>query len=398
MSGFLFCRKSDTLNDTFRELIYMNNFESPHLNQAKQEKQVEVVESRELAFEKLKRVFTQRLEARFGKEGTDPMSFHNLEHSKVVAEGAEKILRTIQKIDPELVSDEDIEFGYIVGLGHDLVQNADLKEGEMRVRHRGFGEHNKENLKNIGVSVGNEEASAIEIGKEMEIFQDSEGGVLFPDNEFEKRIFDAVGATYPDAKFDVKLPEGALRVEVTHNDTRDDVSLPLEFLKGNKFSQPTLTSESSLVTFAIAQADLRRICGATENPEEFQRQADAEFYELQSNAIVKEVQGGIEDISQERRKEIAETIINWIKSQVGFTLWQRELFKEALTNNKIIQKSEKAEEISTALNELYRHFDNNIFGVYERYTRVDSKFGAQIQEGVIDDELFKELLQEIHIL
>ncbi|MBI2109348.1 MAG: hypothetical protein HYT93_04235 [Parcubacteria group bacterium] len=396
----------------------MKNIESPHFI-TKQEGGFETVENRHEAFGKLAETFRKRLIERFGKNGTEgEMSFHNLAHSEGVARGAVEILKRIQKIDKELkvepgtVTDQDIEFAYVVGLGHDLVQKATLEEGKVRARHRGFKTHNKENLEKIGAEIGNEEATAIEIWKEMKKYRDPKGNFLFPENDFKEKVFEAIGATYPHPEFGVMLPEQSLHV---HGKKIPDERLPMK--SGPKFSQPELTEESSLITLAIAQADLRGPCGAVEDPAVFQKTGDAEFYELNTETIVKEARGGVEYISPERRVVIAQEIVTWIRSQVGFAMWQRELFHKALDENlainthkkeneRLLKKSPhaipktdiRAETIKSSLSLMFQYFDSNIIAAYERYERIHDEFQPLIDSKTVDTKSLKKLLIKVHII
>ncbi|MBI2047511.1 MAG: hypothetical protein HYT27_00060 [Parcubacteria group bacterium] len=394
----------------------MNNKESPQLHISEQEGGFEIAENRHEALLKINKTFRKRLIERFGEGGTEEeMPFHNLAHSEGVAHGAVEILKAIQKIDPALVSDEDIEFAYTVGLGHDLVQKATLKDGVMRTRHRGFEKHNKDNLEKWGASVGNEEATAIEIWEEMKKYKDPKGNFLFPENEFRKRVFEAIAVTYPELpkEFVAQLPPGALTI----TEGRQEIILPHIFEKAIKFFQPELTEKSSLVAFAIAQVDLRGPCGAVENPLVFQKQGDAEFHELQSKAIVAEANKGIENISPERRVVIAKDIIDWFKSQVGFVLWQKVLFQKALNENLainthkkendvlhaesphvVLKKDERAEKIKTALNTMFSYFDSNVLAAYDRYERAENEFGKKIEEKLINPYELDDLLRNIRVL
>lgn len=379
----------------------MNNTESPQHNNAEEVEKYEVAENRHEAFKKITFVFEKLLTSRFGENGTiEQMPFHNLAHSRDVAEKATNMLKIIRGIDATLVSEEDIELAYMIGLGHDLVQNADKKDGATRVRHRGFKEYNKEKLKELGVLIGNEEATGKEILEETHRYRGPDGELLFPSDKFKERIMEAVGVTYTDVLPNTELPQDAMHVKTakTKGKTVKDEYLPHEFLKALKFYQPVLTPESSLVSFSIAQADLRGVCGAAENPAIFQNRGDVEFHELQSEAIVKEVQKGIKHIPQERRVEIAKIILGWIKSQVGFALWQRELFNEELEKNNVIHNSKKAEEIKIALHKMFGHFGENILGAYARYERLMYEFGEKIDDGQINNESFNKLLKEMNLI
>jgi len=195
----------------------------------------ETVENRAEAVEKIKGVFKSRLEERFGKEGKEFLPFHNLAHSREVARGSRDFLETIQIIDPSLVTPEDVELSELVGMAHDIVQNAEVSEGKIRERHRGFGKWRQERLGELGVEIGNEEASAEELLDELKRYAYADGALVFPVDSplFAQKMKQAIGATYPEADFATPLPEETMVVKDAKGNS---VALGEEYKMGPKFS------------------------------------------------------------------------------------------------------------------------------------------------------------------
>lgn len=129
--------------------------------------------------------------------------FHNLEHSRQVADDAEDILRLIQEIDPALVSDEDIIFVRAEAMRHDIPQDRRQHDehhdyspitGSI-TRLRGFSPNFIDKEAPIGdPRIGNEQRAAVLLLEEMAQSPDAE---IF--DQFDR--FDVhmdIGSTYPD--------------------------------------------------------------------------------------------------------------------------------------------------------------------------------------------------------
>ncbi len=318
----------------------------------------EIVDGEKKALSRIRDNFGTILEERFGENGKiEKLPFHNIEHSSGVAEAAKELLEKIKEADPSLVTESDIILVQIEAMGHDLVQGATLEDGKPRQRHRGAKEEDiPGDLKERGV-IGNERESAMEVLREMGRYKYPDGAPVFPvDNqEFRQEIMDDIAATYPDFAF-AQLPDGENALKVF---------------------QPYLLSKSSLRAFALATADLRGEAGSKPESGSFPRGGDAEFREMYPG-IAKELAGGSENISKERRADIAEMILNWKKTQPGFAKWQKVLFLESIDSNKIINSSPKKEEIKKMLLELLppENFDRNIGEALAKYTDLESRFGS----------------------
>ena len=395
-----------------------------------------VVKDRKEAVSKILETFKQRLKDRFTFEGRDKnspefqeyMDFHGPEHSEEgVMKGSEEFLRVVQSIDPNLVSDEDIDLTKIKALGHDLVQKAITNIPPQRMRVRGAEADGSDIPANVrphlesGQAVGNEWASAQEVVDELKRYVLPDGTSVFSDDEI-KTVHDDISLTFPDFNFS-KLPDGTPALEIFQpnlmpdqgivNPPKDIADDPekLKQWKENfeeKFYKLLDRSHNVTITgLAIASADLRGEL-ASENPEDFGKGGDSEFREINT-----QLRNELEDwrgIESKRRAEIVGMVLNWIKTQVGFSKWQRILFMTSVDQNPAINGSPKSEEIKKALFKLYGLHENDAvylkpgegrFGdsirvVQGRYDRLEAKFGQfRNIEKPISDEQFKDILESV---
>jgi len=324
-------------------------------------RQVEVVENFEEAVEKIKVEAEQRIEADFGANGKkETLPFHGVEHSRMVAEKSVESLKTIQDIDPNIVSDKDIALVKLEAWWHDVVQDKKNKDGKFRERSRGE----------------NERKSAEALYEEIQHYKDKDGDLIFTDSK--ESIIADITTTEPTGKpgFE-ELPDGSV---------------------GLKMDQPNLKPESSLRGFVIAQADLRNEV-SNGSPEAFRKGGDAEFRELNEN-ISTQIKQGVDKITQEDMTKIATSILGWKKVQIGFAKWQKELFLKNLDQNKTINDSSKAEEIKKALKDLYGvkedsngSFDKNIKASQQRYDDLEKGYSAEKLSQINRDD-FVRLLEE----
>lgn len=319
-------------------------------------------------------IFSEKIEERYGEKSENSLPFHNERHSEGLAENSRNFLETIKEIDSNLVSEEDFEKAKFISFGHDLVQNSTFNpETGMIMRHRGFYPDDiPANLRNVA-TIGNERASADEM-----IEAAKKAGLDIGSAEIEE----AVAATYPNFSFD---PE-----------------------KGLKIYQPYLRPESSVLTLAIAEGDLRGDLWS-ENFDVFKNSGNAEFRELNkgiSDEVKKMAEEGIQ-MAPERKGAMAKSILDWTKGQIDFANWQKELFWEAIENNASINKSPKVQEIKEALKEKYlktieinaekakERYKSLIVGVKEKYGLSDDPKEWPEKLKLIDDADFNFLLEEI---
>lgn len=317
------------------------------------------------------------------KENYPTLPFHHGEiegrpevegHPEEVRHNALGLAKILMRIDPSLVTKETLaDIADSTG-SHDSVLNATY--GERLTRFRGFynfelKDEKKKQLREVmekaGILKGNERLSAEWLDQELRRYVDEKGEPIF-DGPSRDRMRCAIAATFPecdpkaripDAEYEKYFREGALATE--------DLE---KYRTGIKIWQPYLDADSSMVAFAVAQADLRGAVGSPE-PEVFKKSGDAEFRESVL-WVGDALKNGTDAIAPEEREKIAAAIRGWLQSQVTFAMWQKVLFWKAVEENKLINGSAKREEIHKALAERYNaNFDRNILAAKERAEKAD---------------------------
>ncbi len=336
--------------------------------------------SLELAVERVRETFHQRLEERFGADSPEPLDFHNLEHSQTVERESRSFLELIRSIAPELVSAQDLELVAVEAAGHDLVQNATEING-LRTRHRGVQLDDIPSALRAHdptITIGNEQASADEVIAELTRYRLPDGGPAVPrDLITSEGVSSDIATTFPEVSPNVLLPDGS---------------------RGLKFFQPYLSGGSSLRALALANADLR---GALWSGQ-FADSGNREFRELY-RWISRAVRGGETKTLTARRGEIAKTICSWLATQIGFGRWQINLFSENLRKNQRLQEHAQGPAAIEALESHFlppmaasvREAESRFALIKEMYSLADEPgtWAAQLQ--TLDDESFQALLREV---
>lgn len=386
-------------------------------------------ESREHALEEIKNELIGIQDARYGPEGKYSLRFHNSNHIREVAKAAVETLKKIQEVEerygvPEsqrIVKSEDILLVEIEALAHDLVQNSFKETGKRLVRARGYEQKETTGFRtlveqrrdvslvhpfyvpdgteaeSIGAVLenlrGNERASGEEllILLDQYYYRDAEGREvpLFDLTEKKRReILDDIGATTPD--FMMKPLPGAAAPSL-------------------RIGQPHLKKMSSIRAFALANADLR---GPLKNqdPGVFRRSGWDEVLELEKEALVMEVEGGIDRIPRERQIQIAKTLLDWEKSQGGFAKWQKELFLESLDVNYLFNPDPKASDRKKGVAQAIKQELKTLFGItddgqgaFDQNIRASHEYSGELEEeyghmrNQDDPTRFRLLAQEVGI-
>lgn len=340
------------------------------------------VKNRGEAISRILETFRREQEENYGN-----LDFHNEHHPEGVRHEGLRFLKIIRGVEENLVSKEDLGTLADAASAHDSVLR--VANGEMIRRFRGFFDTDippdlKKLMEEQGVTEGNERASANRLLAEMDRYVGPDGKPVF-DAATRQTMREAIAATFPDFDFKGTVPEHSPELEGL-----PDGPLPegLErYRTGLKAWQPHLKPESSLVTLALAEADLRGEVAAND-PERFRQSGNAEFREL-SVGIRRRLERGIENLSQAERTEIAGKILDWTKTQVTFGMWQKVLFWEAIGQNRIINESTKREEIKSALAKAYNaNFNTSILAAKERYETLEQRYGrfedAEGRKGALD--------------
>ncbi len=336
------------------------------------------------------------------------LDFHNENHPEFAIQAALEFLEVIKGADLSVVNEEDFRDVKIIMAGHDLVQDAD-DSGEMLVRFGGFDEgDNEKTLKKYGVRKGNERKSADELLEILEGVHNLHGQQVFSLNDpvYRQRIERGVRVTFPEFDFMATIPEETFAALFSHLSANSDMSDLKRYQKGIKVSHAHLKPESSMLEFAAAHGDLRGEV-ASENVKDFRRGGSAEFRELHifirrelAKGITKTAEGKIEGEIFKRKSEVADKVLNWIRSQITFAMWQKVLFWEVVNSSKIIGANTAVKE---ALAKVYNsRFDRNIVTARNRYEKWEEKYGRfedkngrqEILSGTTNED-FLELLKEI---
>ena len=162
------------------------------------------------------------------------------------------------------------------------------------------------------------------------------------------------------------------------------------------FSQIFLTKKSKISTIGVAYGDI--MYGGKVNFERFTQHGNEEFRELYE-LIRKDIEAGVDQLTPERKSEIAKAALGWISTQVGFLMWQKIEFKNGLEHFEAIQKSKDPEALRGALSDEYSMFDSNIIDSIKRVETARARFEILAKPiHKIDpefDDTFKELMLEM---
>lgn len=219
--------------------------------------------------------------------------FHNVEHTEGVIRRTTLILETIQKVDPSLVSDRDIELGRIASAFHDTVQDWEenkVPDGEftkiIRKRHTGANETNSAN--------------------EAQVFMTSA-------NQTEK-IFSDVSA---DGSDDFSLVRNAI-----------ETTAPGWDQKNKTMMQPKLEKSTSLISVALALSDLG--VGGMEGGEQSAQEAKKLFRE--ENLDILDAMHGKDpsQIPEDKKKYFRQRMVNWMRAEPAIVVGRKDRLEQEM--------------------------------------------------------------------
>ncbi len=286
------------------------------------------------------------------------MEYHKFEHPRSVW-GRMQVLGKILKID-----DHTMNVGYVAGLGHDLVQDADITPYnpddpttivKMRARHRGMYEGDNPPF---GKS-GNEGRTAGEVIAYMDQVNQEAGRVIY-DQEDKALAEFMIACTYPEFGFNPfekrgdEKPEEAKRREYYTAAIQGNPQIAeiIEDLQGERnvtaglliwakhlddrldaameaASIPEKEARFLKAGFMMSQADLGS--SVMEESGKFFAEGDKEFIESYPNLKDPEVkkllmtEGGDANDTHSpagARKLVAGEMLKWLNIQVGVAAWQ----------------------------------------------------------------------------
>jgi len=268
------------------------------------------------------------IEKRFGdsSDGENRLAFHNAEHTKGVMRRTESILRAIQKVTVHRVAEKDVVLGRLAAAFHDVVQESEEqdKDGKL-VRQRFTGR--------------NEKKSADEAITFLEWEMKELEGSGFSEEDFAV-IEDAIRGTVPDFSVEKKT-----------------------------VIQPNVTEQSSLISRAVALADLGT--AGMDGAEAFLREGDALFRE--ENLDITRALKNREPIEDELKEAYRDRMIEWAKGQPVFALKRQELLEEELRG--------MPPGADVAIKKLFNTFDESIA---EAAKRAEARVSLSFDELALD--------------
>lgn len=333
------------------------------------------------------------------RENYSELDFHNENHPEMVRKKALEFAKIIMRIDPLIVTKDTLADIVNSAASHDSVLN--VAHGEIITRFRGFLETDlKENyrpaMKTAGIDKGNELLSFEWLERELDRYIAIDGSQIF-DSRSKNEMAEAIAATFPEFDFVAKITDEDFEHYFGSGKTQE---AGLEkYRTGIKVWQPHLKPEGSITALAIATGDLRGEAAST-NYEDYRQSGNNEFREL-NEGLRLAIQQGLETMPHENKEKAANSLLNWIKAQITFAMWQKILFWQSINENHLINRSPQSAEIKQALHNRYDPaFDDNILKSKEHYELLEKRYGEPGQQRTerltqMTDLEFQELLKNM---
>lgn len=282
----------------------------------------------------------EMLRARFEDVDDDKekLPFHNAGHSVGVAARTRKILEAIERGAPELVDERTVEIGQLTAIFHDTVQTwvpVETKDGDFTkvMRKRLASPADAKAVAGSEDYAGNEAASAAEAARFIDAYNEKrrEAGLaeVFTDGDKEV-VRRAIDATIPG--FD---PEKGTVV------------------------QPRLVKESSVITRAVALADLGE---SGMDPEGYLKAGDALFRE--ENLDILEASKDAKALSEAQKDYYRKRMLGWSKFQPKFAAGRKARLEQELEG--------LPDAAATEVRKLFAKFDESVEGAAAVATRRES--------------------------
>lgn len=253
----------------------------------------------------------------------DNLSFHNVHHTEGVIRRFDLIMNTLKDIDP-LYTERGHKVGRFAAANHDTVQrwepNTVVGQGQdeggltKTMRKRFVG--------------ANETASLKEALAFLEKVNKEAGTEIFTDS-------------------DLKMVEEAINVTVPGFD-----------MEKGTVVQPSLTPESSLITRAVALADIST--AGIDGPEAYLAEGDALFRE--ENLDIAEAVKSVETLSEQQKNFYRERMLKWGAGQIKFAEGRKSLLEDEL----LVHYPDSTHEV---LRTLFGRYDDSIAAEHERTER-----------------------------
>ncbi len=231
-------------------------------------------------------------------------AYHSIDHTQMIMRRATKFLEIVRDVEPELVTERDFDLVLIAGAYHDIYQDYDVIDGR-RVRKAPY----------------NEEESAHRAAAEMAIATGWDGSPAYSDDEIAS-VMTAIHHTVP--AWDVE---------------------------NRTVYQPELNAESSILSRAIAYADIGT--AAIDGPDQAIRDADRLFLEDNVDLVEKIASG---TASEEDKAVIKAKLVGWTQIQEGFITGRR--------NRLDLELEGLSDELKIALKDrLFVHYEESIIAL-----------------------------------
>lgn len=304
--------------------------------------------------------------------------YHGVGHVVGVDEASANIFDIISDIQPDAITEEMEIARRLAALGHDLILKASEVEDE-----NAFNYGQLQRVRGIEDG-GNEHESAMRV-IELAEESDFEGSIVT--EEVKGMILANVEATYPDFRLEDVSREDQLLEDPTSgeiidlqkylipamengNPVLDEESGEASF-KALLIHQPTLGEESSLGELAVALGDLSA-SGRLEY-DEFESEGNGEFRESHP-LIGRELEGGVENLTPERKAKIAGEMLGWASVQVGFVLMQKKRLDHIVASSKTLDGLSSGVKIKEELLLAHGNFDDNIIRSTQRVDALRDEF------------------------
>lgn len=345
------------------------------------------------------------------KESGIPVSLEDEEITEIAALSHDQVISSAFPLQYEAVTekitDEEGQEKSIQKIGPDgkiITKNRSLRGpfGDALQLGRLRGSSQEEVMRNSPLlqakkgDIGNEEASfnfLVDIIKE----EDPDGTVFTP--EAVGKIKEAIDVTYPDFNFAFEIPAENLninyenakgeKVSLTAEDFKDFKSPDGKF-RGLNIFQPNIWKAENITSVALGMADIMYMGKVT--PDRYHDIGNSEYLETHDYQVsllkkYKEfdanpnAQLSAEDqvLKQEmpiRKKEIVDSMLGWIKTQVFVAESQKENFNRILNEHPLVKDNEAFKQ---GLKEEYSKFDENVGESRERYLKYQQLYN-KLQE------------------
>ena len=251
------------------------------------------------------------IEYTYRAEEVDPLErrdYHNLTHTKGVEDKTTIILNTIKNNSSVEITERDVMLGRLIASHHDIDQSQ--KEPNIISEKMGEKEFQKEIRVRYTVKI-EQNSAGILVGRMEQI------------NEREKKkIFTESDSTIATEAIEATIP-GFGKITAGY----DLEGKPIEF---GTILQPNLKEDASIITYAVALADLGAMI---DGGEEFLKDGNRVFRE--DNIDIARALKDPAELQKEGRKEfICSRILGWYKMQVSFVKGREILFKKHLIDLK----------------------------------------------------------------